>query len=96
MSCIFIEFKEVHGKYVRMDDRRLEPRLRVFKAGMIEFGGAGIDCTMRNISASGASLEVASPVGIPHEISLSVPTRQLRRHGYIVWRKERKVGVVFD
>jgi hypothetical protein len=63
---------------------------------MIEFSDAGIDCTVRNISATGAALEVASPVGIPHEITLNVPTRQLRRHGYVMWRKEKKVGVVFD
>jgi hypothetical protein len=51
-----------------MDDRRSEPRLRAFKAGMIEFGGTGIDCTVRNISATGAALEVASPVGIPSRL----------------------------
>jgi hypothetical protein len=79
-----------------VDDRRSELRLRIFKAGTIEFDGAGIDCTVRNISATGAALEVASPLGIPHEITLSVPTRQLRQHGYIVWRKEKKVGVAFD
>ncbi len=79
-----------------MDDRRSEPRLRTFKAGTIEFGGAWIDCTVRNITATGATLEVTNPVGIPHEITLNVPTRQLRRQGYIVWRKEKKVGVTFD
>ena len=79
-----------------MDDRRLEPRLRTYKAGTIEFDGAGIDCTVRNMSATGAFLEVPSPVGIPHEITLNVPTRQLRRHGYIVWRKEKRIGVIFD
>ena len=79
-----------------MDDRRSEPRTRTLKAGTIEFDGAGIDCIVRNISAAGAFLEVASPVGIPHEITLNVPTRQLRRHGYIVWRKEKRVGVTFD
>jgi len=51
---------------------------------------------VRNISAGGAALEVASPVGIPHGIVLNVPTSELRRHGHIVWRKERKVGVAFD
>ena len=73
-----------------MDDRRSEPRLRVFKAGTIEFGGAGIDCTVRNITATGAALEVASPVGIPHEITLSVPTRQLLRHKNKKKHKEKK------
>jgi hypothetical protein len=72
------KFKELRGKCIHMDDRRSEPRLRVFKAGTIEFGGAGIDCTVRNITATAAALEVASPVGIPHEITLSVPTSQLR------------------
>jgi RNA:NAD 2'-phosphotransferase (TPT1/KptA family) len=51
---------------------------------------------VRNITARGATLEVASPIGIPHEITLSVPARQLRRHGYVVWRKEKKIGVAFD
>jgi hypothetical protein len=96
LTCIFIDFKELRGKCIHMDDRRSEPRLRVFKAGTIEFGGAGIDCTVRNITATGAALEVASPVGIPHEIILTVPTSQLRRHGYVVWRKEKRIGVVFD
>jgi hypothetical protein len=93
---MFINFEEVCCKYVYMNERRSEPRLRVFKAGTIEFGGAGIDCTVRNITAKGATLEVASPVGIPHEITLSVQTSQLRRHGYVVWRKEKRIGVVFD
>jgi hypothetical protein len=79
-----------------MDDRRSKPRLRVFKAGTIEFGGAGIDCTVRNMSATGAALEVANPVGIPHEIVLNVPTSKLRRHGYVVWRKEHRVGGAFQ
>ena len=70
-----------------MDNRRSEPRLRTFKAGTIEFDGAGIDCTVRNMSATGSSLEVVSRFVIPHEITLPVPTRLLRRHGYVYWPK---------
>ena len=79
-----------------MDDRRSEPRLRIFKAGTVEFGDAGIDCTVRNITAAGASIEVSSPIGIPHEIVLRIPTRQVCRHGYVLWRQEKRIGVVFD
>jgi hypothetical protein len=82
-------------KLKKSADRRSKPRLHVFRAGTIEFDGAGIDCTLRNISAGGAALEVASPLGIPHEITLSVPTSQLRRHGFVVWRKEKRIGVTF-
>ncbi len=78
-----------------MQDRRATARQRVFKAGSIEFDGASIDCTIRNLSPAGAALDVASPLGIPHEIILNVVTRQTRQHGYVVWRSERRVGIVF-
>jgi hypothetical protein len=78
-----------------MQDRRATPRQRVFKAGSIEFDGASVDCTIRNLSPGGAALDVASPLGIPHEIILNIVTRQTRQHGYVVWRRERRVGIVF-
>ena len=43
-----------------MEERRAKPRQRVFKAGTIEFDGSGVDCTIRNMSATGAALDVAS------------------------------------
>jgi hypothetical protein len=79
-----------------MEERRATPRRRVFKAGSIEFDGASVDCTIRNLSPAGASLDIASPVGIPHEITLNMVTHQTRQRGYIVWRKERRVGMAFD
>jgi PilZ domain len=78
-----------------MAERRILPRQRVFKAGTIEFDGTGVDCIVRNISATGAGLEVASPAGIPHEITLSIRSCEIRRHAYIVWRKEKRIGVAF-
>ena len=78
-----------------MQERRTTPRQRVFKAGSIEFDGTSLDCTIRSLSPAGAALEVASPVGIPHEITLNIVTRQTRQHGYVIWRKGRRVGVVF-
>jgi PilZ domain len=79
-----------------MLERRATPRHRVFKAGSIEFDGAKIDCTIRNLSSAGATLEVGSPVGIPHEIILILLKRQLRQRCFVVWRKERRMGVVFN
>jgi len=78
-----------------MEERRATPRRRVFKAGSIEFDGASIDCTIRNLSAAGAALDIANPVGIPHEVTLNIVTCEARHRGYIVWRKERRVGFVF-
>ena len=78
-----------------MNERRAAKRQRVFKAGAIEFDGSGVDCTIRNISRIGAALDVASPVGIPHEITLNIASRNERQNCHIVWRKEKRVGVTF-
>jgi hypothetical protein len=49
-----------------MDESRRAQRLRTFKGGSIIFGlAAAVDCTVRNMSASGACLEIKGPVGFP-------------------------------
>jgi hypothetical protein len=78
-----------------MSERRSTVRQRVFKAGTIEFDGAGVACTIRNMSVAGAGLEVASAVVIPHEVTLNIVTSFVRRQCYIVWRKETRIGVAF-
>jgi hypothetical protein len=77
-------------------ERRAAQRQRVLKAASIEFDGIGVDCMVRSISASGAGVEVANPVGIPHEVTLRIPTQDVYQHGYIVWRKEKRLGVAFS
>ena len=77
-------------------ERRANPRQRVFKAGTIEFDGCGVDCTIRNISSAGATLEVPSPIGIPSEIILNLLSSHKRQNCHIVWRREKRLGVVFD
>lgn len=80
----------------KMNDKQIVSRHRVFKAGKIVFDGAVIDCTVRNISRTGAALEVDSPVGIPHNFILVIETYRVRRACHVVWRKERRIGVGFD
>lgn len=55
-----------------MVETRSAPRHRVLKAGTIEFGGGAIDCVVRNLSATGAALEISSQVGIPEKFALVV------------------------
>jgi len=77
------------------DEHRNAPRHRVLKAGTIEFGGGGIDCVVRNLSETGAALEVHSPVGIPDRFTLAVPQEHMRRTCRVMWRKEMRIGVAF-
>jgi hypothetical protein len=79
-----------------MDNHRIAQRRRVLKAGSIEFGGGAIDCTVRNLSETGAALEVASPLYIPDRFTLVVRADQLKRPCRIVWQREKRIGVAFD
>ena len=79
-----------------MDEHRVAARHRVLKAGTISFGGDGIDCTVRNLSETGAALEVITPLFIPDRFTLIVPTDQLKRPCHVVWRREKRIGVAFD
>ncbi len=78
-----------------MSEHRIAPRKRVLKAGTIEFGGGVIDCTVRNLSDTGAALSVESPVGIPAEFNLVVVSDQVSRMCRVVWRKENRIGITF-
>lgn len=79
-----------------MSERRAAPRRRRLKAGTIEFGGGGIDCTLKNFSETGAQLEVVSPLYIPDRFTLFVLSDQFMRRCRIVWRREKRIGVAFD
>ena len=80
-----------------MIEKRAAPRHRVFKHGMLAFqGGGGIDCTVRNMSTSGARIDVANPVGLPDAFTLVITGDQFMRRCHSVWSNANHVGVAFD
>lgn len=79
-----------------MVETRRDARHRVLKAGKIESVGNPIDCRIRNISTSGAALEVASQVGIPDSFTLVLPEDGLRIACHVAWRRTYQLGVAFD
>ena len=79
-----------------MTEARRDARQRVLKAGTIEFGGGAIDCTIRNMSASGAALQVESQSGIPDQFTLVIPADGLHMPCRVAWRKASRLGVAFN
>src|ERR1700760_4354853 len=79
-----------------MQDQRASPRQRVLKNGTIAFDGAGSCCVVRNISATGAALEVESQAGIPREFKLVISAEQFNGFCRVLWRKAKRIGVVFQ
>jgi len=79
-----------------MNEKRQAPRLRALKGGSIRFsGGAAINCTIRNLSETGAALEVESPIGIPDDFMLFVNQDETKRACRVAWRSANKIGVRF-
>jgi hypothetical protein len=56
---------------------------------------ASIDCIIRNMSDSGASLEVENPAGIPDDVTLLIRPEIVKRNCRVVWRRGRRIGVAF-
>jgi hypothetical protein len=80
----------------RSMEKRTSQRHRASRAGTIEFDGGAINCVVRNLSSTGARLDLASPVEIPDHFILF-----LREDGHhtscrTVWRKEKRIGIVFE
>jgi hypothetical protein len=81
-----------------MSEQRKEPRHRTLKAGRIVFNQrrSVLDCTVRNLSSTGACLDVPSTVGIPHVFELIIESDGLTRSCRTAWRTERRIGVHFS
>ena len=79
-----------------MNEGRIAPRKRVLKDGIIDLGAGGtIACAVKNISETGAALEVTTPLFIPDRFKLVIETEHINRPCQIVWRKEKRMGVTF-
>jgi hypothetical protein len=78
-----------------LESSRAAPRHRVLKAGSIEFNGGTIDCVVRNVSDSGAALEVASPLGIPPTFNLVISGNRGSYRCEVKWRTDSRIGVAF-
>jgi hypothetical protein len=77
-------------------ERRAAPRNPVLMSGAIEFAGSTINCLIRNISISGAALDVTNPHDIPERFNLVFKTDDAHIPCHVIWRQEGRIGVAFD
>ena len=77
-------------------ENRIARRRRVLKAGRIEFNGNGIECIVRNISETGAAIEVASPIQCPLAFVLVIPSDASIKPCHVVWQRGKRIGVRFS
>jgi hypothetical protein len=79
-----------------MVETRAAPRYRVMKPAQIEYGGDRITCTVRDLSITGAALEISDPTVIPAKFTLVVPGDGLKLPCRVVRRTDFRIGVAFD
>jgi PilZ domain len=80
-----------------MEDRRAEVRHPLFKQARIAFNERQslIDCALRNLSGSGACLEVVDHAGVPSNFELLIEGDDASRQCFLVWRSDNRIGVEF-
>lgn len=75
-------------------ENRLSPRRSTFVAAKIHFNGISKDCVIRNISETGAKLELGGVGKVPNTMKLIVDGNQALTCR-VVWRTIREIGVQF-
>lgn len=77
-------------------DKRGAQRRSTLKGAKIVFnaGRSTIDCTVRNLSATGAKLMVNSVVGIPDTFDLMLDGHS-KQPCRVKWRRLKEIGVEF-
>jgi hypothetical protein len=78
-----------------MEERRPTPRARMLKSGKILLGKHAVPCTVRNLSDTGACLQVQTTEGLPGEFVFAMTDRP-PRSCKVIWRDENKLGVQFQ
>ena len=76
---------------------RRAPRHKVLQGGKISFHHlmTSTECTVRNLSNSGACLVVTSQVGIPDDFDLVLDSDHSVKRCHVEWRAGTRMGVSF-
>jgi PilZ domain len=55
-----------------------------------------VDCTLSDLSTTGAALDVSDATGIPEDFALVVPEDGLKLRCRVIRRGEFRIGVMFE
>lgn len=80
-----------------IDNNRRAPRQRVLKTAKIyRMNGAhAVDCTVRDMSDTGARIVVKDQMALPNDLKFVMPLDDFMRTGRVIWRRGDLAGVLF-
>lgn len=77
-------------------ENRISRRHKTLKGGMILYGVAPlVPCVIRNLSDTGACLELDHTGGIPDDFSVIIKPEDVKRNCRTVWRTDKRIGIQF-
>jgi hypothetical protein len=80
-----------------MIEKRVARRYRVLKRGKLAFGGGGgTDGTVRDISNSGARIDLDGPASLPASFMLVIEADHFMRRCRPIWNRNSQIGVAFS
>jgi hypothetical protein len=80
---------------VRLSDRRGGRRQAVTLTGTIYYGSASADCTIRDLSETGALIHAPSVKWLPNDLQLLIAKEHVILPARRVWSRAPEFGIAF-
>ena len=78
-----------------MEEKRKHPRTEVNEPAYVSSGGSVMSCTVRNISAEGAAIDVENPAFVPARFRLVLANDSSVRECRVAWIQRNRIGLTF-
>ena len=82
----------------KSSQERRAPRERAFLSARISYSNGAIStpCTIMQISATGARLNIAEAISLPDVFQITIPQKSVDCRATLVWRRGDVAGVAFQ
>jgi len=78
-----------------MDEKRKHPRTEIDEPAYVSSGGSVMSCTVRNISAEGAAIDVENPAFVPQQFRLVMANNSSVHECRVAWIQGNRIGLNF-
>ena len=78
-----------------VEEKRKHPRTEVDEPTYVSSGGSVMRCTVRNVSAEGAAIDIENPAFVPARFRLVMANGASVRECQVAWIQRNRIGLTF-
>ncbi|MDP1581877.1 MAG: PilZ domain-containing protein [Bradyrhizobium sp.] len=78
-----------------VEEKRKHPRTEVDEPAYVSSGGSVMRCTVRNVSAEGAAIDIENPAFVPARFRLVMANGASVRECQVAWIQRNRIGLTF-